>query len=310
MSPQLPVAEIYAPLKAWLAGNATALIIAPPGDSVKTSAGLKSVGDIHAEALENVLLGETLAESAGYLPQLVFLAVAGAAIILLMARFVFHVPMIGSLLLLAGALAVYVIANLAVGYTFSTIAENQLQAMSLKNQQLNDVVKDLRHTQTKRFDLINRMQSARAVLARLDIRSPVSGKIVNLAVHAGGEVVKPGDTVVQIVPLKDAIEVEARVRPEDADNVHVGMPARVSFGAYSARRMPMILGTVNNVSADRQVDERTGQAYFTVNVTVDRGKLTDYRDVKLMPGLPVDVALGTGSRTARPRHTERQRPRS
>lgn len=185
-----------------------------------------------------------------------------------------------------------------IAQTQTTNGENQLQAMSLKNQQLNDVVKDLRDTQTKRFDLINRMQSARAVLARLDIRSPVSGKIVNLAVHAGGEVVKPGDTVMQIVPLKDAIEVEARVRPEDADNVHVGMPARVSFGAYSARRMPMILGTVNNVSADRQVDERTGQAYFTVNVTVDRGKLTDYRDVKLMPGLPVDVALGTGSRTA------------
>jgi ABC-2 type transport system permease protein len=54
-----------------------------------------------------------------------------SAIILLMARFVFHVPMIGSLLLLAGALTVYVIANLAVGYTFSTIAENQLQAMQM-----------------------------------------------------------------------------------------------------------------------------------------------------------------------------------
>src|ERR1700753_1709696 len=54
-----------------------------------------------------------------------------SAIILLMARFVFHVPMIGSLLLLAGALAVYVVANLAVGYTFSTIAENQLQAMQM-----------------------------------------------------------------------------------------------------------------------------------------------------------------------------------
>ncbi|HZQ40758.1 MAG TPA: ABC transporter permease [Rhizomicrobium sp.] len=54
-----------------------------------------------------------------------------SSIILLMARFVFHVPMIGSLLLLAGALAVYVVANLAVGYTFSTIAENQLQAMQM-----------------------------------------------------------------------------------------------------------------------------------------------------------------------------------
>jgi ABC-2 type transport system permease protein len=54
-----------------------------------------------------------------------------STIILLMARFVFHVPMIGSLLLLAGGLAVYVIANLAVGYTFSTIAKNQLQAMQM-----------------------------------------------------------------------------------------------------------------------------------------------------------------------------------
>jgi ABC-2 type transport system permease protein len=54
-----------------------------------------------------------------------------SAIILLMAYFVFHVPMIGSFTLLAGALTVYVIANLAVGYTFSTIAENQLQAMQM-----------------------------------------------------------------------------------------------------------------------------------------------------------------------------------
>jgi ABC-2 type transport system permease protein len=54
-----------------------------------------------------------------------------SSVILLMARFVFHVPMIGSLLLLAGALAIYVIANLAVGYTFSTLAENQLQAMQM-----------------------------------------------------------------------------------------------------------------------------------------------------------------------------------
>ncbi|HEY8949911.1 MAG TPA: adenylate/guanylate cyclase domain-containing protein [Rhizomicrobium sp.] len=64
----------------------TIVVIAPPEDVVKTPMGMKSVGDIHAEALENVLLGETLAESAGYLPQLVFLAVAGAALILFLAR--------------------------------------------------------------------------------------------------------------------------------------------------------------------------------------------------------------------------------
>ena len=64
----------------------TIVVIAPPGDTVKTSAGMKSVGDVHAEALENVLLGQSLSQSAGYLPQLVFLAVAGAALIFLLAR--------------------------------------------------------------------------------------------------------------------------------------------------------------------------------------------------------------------------------
>jgi len=54
-----------------------------------------------------------------------------SAIILLVAKFVFFVPMIGSLLLLSVALAIYITANLAVGYTFSTVAENQLQAMQM-----------------------------------------------------------------------------------------------------------------------------------------------------------------------------------
>ena len=66
--------------------KSTIVIIAPPGETIRTSAGMKSAGDIHAEALEGVLLGQTLSESAGYLPQLVFLAVAGAALIILLSR--------------------------------------------------------------------------------------------------------------------------------------------------------------------------------------------------------------------------------
>ncbi|MGN6515826.1 MAG: ABC transporter permease [Rhizomicrobium sp.] len=54
-----------------------------------------------------------------------------SAIILLVAKIVFHVPMIGSLTLLSGALVIFITANLAVGYTFSTLAENQLQAMQM-----------------------------------------------------------------------------------------------------------------------------------------------------------------------------------
>ena len=176
--------------------------------------------------------------------------------------------------------------------------ENELQIMNLRNQQLSDVVKDLREVETHRFDLLDKIPGARDVLSRLEVRAPVSGKIVSLAVHTEGAVVRPGDTLMEIVPQKDALEVEAHVRPEDAGSVHVGMAARVNLSAYEQRRLPIISGTVNNVSADRITDQRTGQAYFAVNVTVDRTPLKDYPDARIIPGLPVDVALDTGTRTA------------
>jgi multidrug efflux pump subunit AcrA (membrane-fusion protein) len=75
------------------------------------------------------------------------------------------------------------------------------------------------------------------------------------------------------------------------------MEAHVSFNAYKQRRLPQITGMVETVSADRLVDQRTGQPYFNVVVTVDRTVLKDYKDVRLIPGLPVDVAVATGTRT-------------
>lgn len=176
--------------------------------------------------------------------------------------------------------------------------ENDLQAMGVKNQFMSDVVKDLRDVQTRRFDLLDRLHASRDVLNRLTVRAPVTGKIVGLVVHTQGAVLRPGDTIMEIVPIRDALEIEAHVRPEDADNVHVGMPADVTMTAYQRRRLPTIKGEVSNISADRITDQRTGMAYFAVTITVDKTPLLQYPDAKLLPGLPVDVALNTGQRTA------------
>lgn len=185
-----------------------------------------------------------------------------------------------------------------IAQTQLSSGENQLQIMNLKNQQLSDVTKDLRDIQTKRFDLLDRLKGARDVLSRLTITAPVSGRIVELTVHTKGAVIKPGETIMEIVPQKDALQVEAHVRPEDADGVYAGMTARVNLSAYQSRRLPMISGVVTNISADRITDPRTGQAYFTVELTVDRTPLKDFPDAHLIPGMPVEVAIDTGQRTA------------
>jgi len=175
--------------------------------------------------------------------------------------------------------------------------ENNLQMTNLRNQQLSEVANDLRDVQTKKFDVLSRLNAAKDVVNRLDLVAPVAGKVVNLAIHTQGAVLRPGDTVMEIVPAEDLLDVEARVRPDQADSIQPGMGAHVSFNAYKQRRLPQILGTVQTVSADRLVDQRTGQPYFNVIVSVDRKELQDYKDVKLMPGLPVDVAIATGTRT-------------
>jgi HlyD family type I secretion membrane fusion protein len=189
------------------------------------------------------------------------------------------------------------------GVRLST-GENQLQVMNIKNQFMSDVVKDLRDAQTKRFDLLDRLHAAQDVLNRTVVRAPVGGKVVGLAVHTKGAVVRPGDTIMELVPGKDALDVEAHVRPEDADSIHVGMPAEVTMSAYQRRRLPTITGMVTGVSADRLTDQRTGAPYFSVIVTVDPGPLKAYTDSKLLPGLPVEVALETGQRTALSYFTE------
>jgi HlyD family type I secretion membrane fusion protein len=175
--------------------------------------------------------------------------------------------------------------------------ENNLQATSLRNQQLTQVATDLREARAKKNDALSRLGAAKDVVSRLDLVAPVSGRVVNLAIHTRGAVIKPGDTVMEIVPANDELEIEAHLAPNDADVIVPGMTAHASFNSYKQRRLPQLIGKVDKVSADRLVDPRTGQAYFNVTVTVDSKLLKDYTAVRLVPGLPADVAIATGTRT-------------
>jgi HlyD family secretion protein len=176
--------------------------------------------------------------------------------------------------------------------------ETDIQIVNLKSQALDDALKELRDDQSKRYDLSDRIQAARDVLNRTNLVAPVGGKVVELQMHTRGAVIKPGETVMEIVPQRDQLDVEAHIRPEDAEFVYIGQAAKVSMSSYMQRRLPMISGTVTGFSADRITDQRTGQAYFNAIVSVDRSALKDFPDVHLIPGMPCQVAIETGTRTA------------
>ncbi|HSK41659.1 MAG TPA: HlyD family type I secretion periplasmic adaptor subunit [Arenibaculum sp.] len=178
------------------------------------------------------------------------------------------------------------------------IAEMEQQIIELRHQRLKEVTGELQTIQAEIADQLQRLRDAADVLDRLDIRAPRSGIVVGLNFHTSGGVIGPGEPILDIVPQEDRLLVEARVRPEDIDDIRLGLPAQVRLTAYSARRTPTLDGKVVRVSADRLDEPRTGASYFETLVAIDPASLDRLPEVSLSPGMPAEVLIVTGERTA------------
>jgi HlyD family secretion protein len=130
------------------------------------------------------------------------------------------------------------------------------------------------------------------------VRAPIEGEVVDLKATTVGGVLRPGEPILDIVPSRAELLVEARLQPQAVKDVRRGLPARVVLTAYPQRDLPIIEGVVREVSADRLTDERTGEPYFTAQVAVDGAELAGLDgEVALMSGMPAEVMIVTGERT-------------
>lgn len=187
--------------------------------------------------------------------------------------------------------------NLAsVARARQSIGENELRAVDLGVQILNDAVQNLRDEQTRLADLTEQIRAAEDVLHRTTIVAPVAGRVVDLKLFTEGGVVRPRETIMDIVPEEDALIVSARVSPVDIDVVHAGLPVRLRFTALNRRITPTLVGEVINISADRLTDERNGYVYFEARISIDPEQ-PDIEDFTITPGMPVEAMIVTGERT-------------
>ena len=132
---------------------------------------------------------------------------------------------------------------------------------------------------------------------RQTVTAPSSGHILGLKFNSPGGVILPGDTIAEIVP-RDAELVEARIRPEDVNNVQVDQRARIQFTAFKYRNTLLVAGTVTYVSADRLVDEATQLPYYSVLIAVDPDSLSEAQGLKMQAGMPAQVYIDGGTQTA------------
>jgi HlyD family type I secretion membrane fusion protein len=185
----------------------------------------------------------------------------------------------------------------AIARARSAMAEIDMQILNLGTVRLNESVDELSKVEAELFDLRQEERSAKDVLTRTDVVAPVDGIVMDLKVHTAGGVVKPGDTLMTIVPLGQQLVVEAMVKPEDVETIAPGQPAHVSFPAFARYNLPPLDGVVEIVSADRMVDERSGAPYFAATVLIDKGELTKLEGRKLLPGMSSEAMIRTGART-------------
>jgi HlyD family type I secretion membrane fusion protein len=187
-------------------------------------------------------------------------------------------------------------ANIARGR--QAIAEQMQQMAQLDNERMTEVAKDLRDTQARVLEVVPRLVNAKAVLGRMEIRSPYAGQVVGLTVFSVGGVIGRGDKILDIVPDLDSLIVEAQVSIDDISELHPDMHADVHLTAYKARITPVVRGRLTQVSADRLTDNRTGTSYYTALVHVDKNEFAELPNVRLYPGMSATVMFPTIERTA------------
>jgi HlyD family secretion protein len=185
----------------------------------------------------------------------------------------------------------------AIAETRSKIDASQLQMVRIDQDFRADVVKELNEAQAKEAELAERAIAARDLLNRIEIRAPTSGVVNQLSAHTIGGVIRAGETIMEIVPDTDDLQIEARVEPRDIDHVRAGQKAFVRFTAFNQRTTPQLQGTVFYVSADTGHDQQTNASYFTVRVVLPEDERRRLNGQQLVPGMPAEVFMQTGSRT-------------
>ncbi len=184
-----------------------------------------------------------------------------------------------------------------IGQLQRQVLEMRLKIRQLAEEYQKEVRTQLADTRIRTEDLRNRLASAEFELANSQLRAPVAGIVVGLDVFTEGGVIKPGQALMEIVPQGEPLLVEARVPVELADKVHAGLPVELMFSAFSQSTTPRVAGEVMLVSADRQVDERTDEPFYTLRAQVTEAGMVQLAGLQIRPGMPVEAFVRTGERS-------------
>ena len=171
----------------------------------------------------------------------------------------------------------------------SRLSELEFQIAELERNRRSEVLDKLKANQAQIAEVRERYTAARARMTNLEIRAPRAGIVHEMQVFTVGGVIRPGQTVMSIIPQDEPLIVSARVRPHEIDEVYPGQRATVRISAFKQRITPELAAEIINISPDESTDERTGESFFSAQVAIEPDALAALNGKQLTPGLPADV---------------------
>lgn len=178
------------------------------------------------------------------------------------------------------------------------MGETKMQMASIRDQRTSQAAEQLRDSESKLEEALPKLVATQQALANTRVTSPVDGYVFNLTQFTQGGVAAAGQPLMQIVPSNSPLMVEVMVKPEEINDVHVGMDARVRLVGPNPRWTNPLPGKVVVVSADRITNDKTGQAYYRADLRIDPKDIKDLqKSIKVVPGMTAAAQIVTGKRT-------------
>ncbi|AVT82946.1 hypothetical protein RPYSC3_40860 [Rhodopseudomonas palustris] len=178
------------------------------------------------------------------------------------------------------------------------ISEAKLQIAQLRQKFQEEASAQLLDTRQKINDLREKASVANDILSRQSIVSPKTGLVQNLKVTTIGQVIRSGETMMEIVPVDQNLVIHVMLPTTEIEHVREGMSAEIRFPAFHSRRIPVMIGVLERISRDRLVDEATKQPYFLGIVSLHKVSIAEHYRDKVVAGMPAEVLIATGERTA------------
>lgn len=180
----------------------------------------------------------------------------------------------------------------------ATMLDHEAQIAQARARASREIAQDLLETNASLLAAEEQLNAAQDILNRSEIISPVSGEVLNMSFSTIGAVVKPAETLMEIVPDIGEVTAAVQIAAVDRSSVHEGQSVRTQFTSYKGWQAPRLNGEIIDISADLKIDPITALSYYEAKIRVPKSELIGIEDLDILPGIPVDVFIYSGkSRT-------------